>query len=40
MMEYTTVRNGTMTKRYTLRKKDSSMVLQNGQRFYLEPFAI
>ena len=25
---------------YTLRKKGSSMVLQNGQKFYLEPFAI
>ena len=25
---------------YTLRKKGSLMVLQNGQRFYLEPFGI
>ena len=25
---------------YTLSKKGSSMVLQNGQMFYLEPFAI
>ena len=29
-----------MCHRYTLRKKGSSMILQNGQRFYLVPFAI
>ena len=33
-------RRGYLWTTYTLRKKGSSMVLQNSQRFYLKPFAI